>query len=201
MQNHCIAREKNISSAFCGVWFYFWKLLHFLVVSICGFMLAAVSVVPVTPAQGHLFIQGWRKALGSSDMEEVSFQLFHLWDEGRTTGATPAVCFHPPWHASERAWISVRINVIFQDLWLTSRCAGSRTRPSVLYFGSAVLRKGQGGGEKVFKVNTRVVPPEFSKSVSDLWATADGCELFMSGFWDDFNCVYFFPFWRILTRM
>lgn len=114
MQNHCIAREKNISSAFYGVWFYFWKLLYFLVVlSICGFVLAAVSVVPVTPAQGHLFIQGWRKALGSSDMEEASFQLFHLWDEGRTTGATPAVCFHPPWHASERAWISVRINVIF----------------------------------------------------------------------------------------
>lgn len=88
--------------------------------------------------------------------------------------------------AFERAWISLRIKVIFQDFWLTSRRVGSRSRPSVFYFGSVVLRKGQGRDEKVFKANTSVVPPEFSKSVSDLWSTADGCELFMSGFWADF---------------
>lgn len=66
---------------------------------------------------------------------------------------------------------------------------GSRRRPSVLCCGA---EEGQSQDGKVSKVNTRVGPPEFSKSVADPWSTADGCELFMSGFWDDFNlCIFF----------
>lgn len=42
---------------------------------------------------------------------------------------------------------------------------GRRSRPSVLCFGAV---EGQGQDGKVFKVNTRVGPPEFSKSVADL---------------------------------
>lgn len=70
---------------------------------------------------------------------------------------------------------------------------GSRIRPSVPQFGTAVLRKGQGSDGKVFKVNTRILRLQFSESVTDLGSTADGCELFMSGFWDECNRVYLFP--------
>lgn len=68
---------------------------------------------------------------------------------------------------------------------------GSRIHPSVLQFATAVLRKGQGSDGKVFKVNTRVLHLQFS--VTDLGSPADGCELFMSGFWDECNRVYLFP--------
>lgn len=196
MQNPSIAKENNISPAFfLWGWVLFLEVVVFLGSEYLQFCVSSSDFCAGPPVYPRL-----KESFGMLGHGGSLLPALYLWDEGRTTGAPPTVCVHP--HASERARRSSRVNVIYQDFSLTSRRVGSRSRPSVLSCGSAVLRKGQGADEKVLKVNTRVVPPEFSKSVSDLWSTADGCELFMSGFWDDFNYAYFFfPSWRILTRM
>lgn len=55
-----------------------------------------------------------------------------------------------------------------------SACGESESSICPLFFGSSMLRKGQGGDEKLFKVNTRVVPPDFPSlfQPSDPWQMA-----------------------------